>query len=126
MSALPKSPIFARVRYALNQWNALCRYAEGGRLAIDNNAAERALRGIAIGRKNWLFVGSETGGRTAAVLFTMIASAVRNKLNPRAYLRDVLTRLPCLGEHPSRDELLPLLPDRWQPPPTEPKPVAPA
>ena len=115
-SALPKSPIAGAVRYALNQWDGLCRYIEDGRLAIDNNPAERGLRGIAIGRKNWLFCGSEKGGRTAATLFTIIASALRNKLDPWAYLRDVLTRLPALGEHPAHEALLALLPDRWQPP----------
>ena len=119
VDALPKSPIAVATRYTLNQWNGLCRYVEDGRLAIDNNAAERALRGIAIGRKNWLFCGSEAGGRTAATLFTMIASAVRNTLDPWAYLRDVLTRLPVLGERPSREDLLPLMPNRWQPPPVD-------
>jgi len=120
-SALPKSPIAVAVRYTLNQWDALGRYVEDGRLSIDNNAAERSLRGIAIGRKNWLHCGSENGGRTAATLFTMISSAVRNQLDPWAYLRDVLTRLPLLGEHPSRENLLPLLPDRWQPSPAAPE-----
>ena len=113
--SLPKSPLAIAVRYALNQWDGLCRYVDDGRLAIDNNAAERALRGIAIGRRNWMFCGSEAGGHTAAKLFTMIASATRNKLDPWLYLRDVLTRLPALGEKPSRTQLLPLLPDRWQP-----------
>ena len=112
--ALPKSPIAGAVRYALNQWDALYRYLDDGRLAIDNNVAERALRGIAIGRKNWMFCGSEKGGHTAAVLFTVIASALRNKLNPWIYLNDVLKRLPALGEKPTREQLLPLLPDRWK------------
>lgn len=125
--ALPKSPIAVAVRYALNQWDALCRYVEDGRLAIDNNAAERALRGIAIGRKNWLFCGSEAGGRTAAVLFTIIASAVRNNLDPWLYLRDVLMRLAALRDSisgGSRDELRLLLPNRWQPPPPDAEPAA--
>jgi transposase len=118
VEALPKSPIAVAVRYALNQWSALCRYVEDGRLAIDNNVAERALRGIAIGRKNWLFAGSEAGGRTAAVLFTMIGSAVRNNLDPWAYLRDVLSRMAALRDSVtggSRDELSLLLPNRWRP-----------
>lgn len=123
VDALPKSPIAVATRYTLNQWSGLSRYVEDGRLAIDNNAAERALRGIAIGRKNWLFCGSEAGGRTAATLFTMIASAVRNALDPWAYLRDVLTRLPVLGERPSREDLLPLLPNRWQPSPADAAPT---
>ena len=117
--ALPKSPIAVAVRYTLNQWSALCRYVEDGRLSIDNNPAERALRSITLGRKAWLFCGSEAGGRTAAVLFTMIASAVRNNLEPWAYLRDVLHRLACLGEKPSREALLPLLPNQWRPLPTD-------
>ena len=120
--ALPKSPIFGAVRYALNQWDALGRYVEDGRLQIDNNAAERALRGVAIGRKNWLFCGSEEGGRTAAVMFTVVSSALRNGLDPWLYLRDVLTRVAILrdsAESMSRENLLPLLPDRWQPAPTD-------
>jgi hypothetical protein len=127
VDALPKSPIAIAVRYALNQWSGLCRYVEDGRLAIDNNAAERALRGIAIGRKNWLFAGSEAGGRTAAVLFTMIGSAVRNDLDPWAYLNDVLQRLAVLRDSVtggSREELLVLLPNRWQPPPSDAVPAA--
>jgi hypothetical protein len=127
VEALPKSPIAVAVRYTLNQWSGLCRYVEDGRLAIDNNAAERALRGIAIGRKNWLFAGSEAGGRTAAVLFTMIGSAVRNNLDPWAYLNDVLSRMAVLRDSVtggSREELLPLLPNRWQPAPPEPDPAA--
>ena len=113
-------PSLSPCAYALNQWDGLYRYIEDGRLAIDNNAAERALRGIAIGRKNWLFCGSETGGRTAATLFTMIGSAARNNLDPWLYLRDVLTRLPIMVERgASRDELRTLLPNRWQPPPPD-------
>jgi len=79
--------------YALNQWAALIRYAADGRLSIDNLAAERALRGLTIGRRNWLFRGSERGGRAAAVHFSLIASYVRNAIEPFAYLRDILTRL---------------------------------
>jgi transposase len=127
VEALPKSPIAVAVRYALNQWSGLCRYVEDGRLAIDNNAAERALRGIAIGRKNWLFCGSEAGGRTAAVLFTVIGSAVRNNLDPWAYLNDVLQRLAVLRDSVtggSREELLLLLPNRWQPTRSEQAPAS--
>jgi hypothetical protein len=84
-----------------------------GALAIDNGAAERALRGLTIGRKNWLFCGSERGTQAAAVHFSLIASCHRHGLDAFAYLRDILTRLPQLGPAHSRDELLPLLPDRW-------------
>jgi transposase len=118
LDSLPKSPIGTAARYALGNWQALVRYCENGELAIDNNAAERAVKPCAIGRKNWIFCGSDGGGRTAAVLFTMTSSAKRHGLDPFAWLRDVLTRLPLLRvTHASpTDELLqPLLPDAWQP-----------
>ena len=85
-------------------------------MAIDNNAAERALRACAIGRKNWMFCGSDNGGRTAAVLFTMTASAKRHELDPFAWLADVLRRLPqLLAAGPITDDTLqPLLPDVWR------------
>lgn len=112
---LPKNPIREAVEYARNHWTALNRYAHHGQLAIDNNAAERALRGIAIGRRNWLFLGSDRGGRAAAVHFSLIASCRRNNVEPLAYLRNLLTRLPVFGAGASRDALRDLLPDRWQP-----------
>ena len=100
-----------------NQWTSLNRYVDDGRLAIDNNAAERSLRGIAVGRKNWLFCGSDRGGHTAAVRFSLIASSLRHRLDPFAYLRDLFTRLPAkLAANASRDELRNLLPDRWTAP----------
>lgn len=120
LDSLPKSPIGTAARYTLGNWQALVRYCEDGELAIDNNAAERAVKPCAIGRKNWIFCGSDSGGRTAAILFTMTGSAKRNELDPFAWLRDVLTRLPLLrATHDSPpDELLrPLLPDAWQPSP---------
>jgi hypothetical protein len=83
-------------------------------LAIDNNAAERAHRGIAIGRNNWNFVGSERGGHAAATHFSFIASCKRNAVEPFAYLVDVLTRLPLTPA----SELRQLLPNRWKPQPT--------
>jgi predicted neuraminidase len=81
------------IQYALNHEVALHRYCEDGRLSIDNNASERALRLLAIGRKNWLFYGSERGGRTGAVLHSLLASAKRNGLNEFEYWRAVLDRL---------------------------------
>jgi transposase len=108
---LPKSPIAGAIRYALNQWDALVRYTDDGQLAIDNNAAERTVRAIALGRKNWLFVGSEQGGHTAATILTLITSATRHNLDPFAYLRDLLRRLPTIAE----DDLINLLPNRCQP-----------
>jgi hypothetical protein len=110
---LPKAALRGAMDYLLNHWQALVRYTTDGALAIDNGAAERALRGLTIGRRNWLFCGSERGAQAAAVHFSLIASCHRHGLDAFAYLRDVLTRLPLLGPAPSRDELLPLLPDRW-------------
>jgi transposase len=106
---LPKSPIGEAIGYALNHWAALVRYTTQGYLAIDNNAAERALRAIAIGRKNYLFFGSDVGGATAAVLYSFVQSCKRLSVEPWHYLRDVLERLPtCPAER-----WLELLPDRW-------------
>lgn len=99
------------ITYALNQWEALCVYPTDGELAIDNNASENALRRVAIGRKNWLFCGSDNGGKTAAVLFSLIATCQRHKVEPFAYLRDVLTRMAATPVN----QLDAFLPDRWSP-----------
>jgi len=107
---LPKSPIGEAIAYALNNWAALVRYIEDGDLEIDNNAAERSLRGVAVGRKNWLFFGSDTGGRTAAILTSLITTCKRLDVEPFAYLRDVFERISA---HPA-PRLAELLPDRWQ------------
>jgi len=107
---LPKSPLGEAVSYALNNWSALVRYTEAGFLAIDNNAAEREMKRIAIGRKNWLFFGSPQGGHTAAVLLSLTSTCQRLGIEPWASLQDVLTRLPML---PGGSCDL-LLPDRWQ------------
>ena len=112
---LPKSPMGQAVQYALNQWDALCVYTTDGRLAIDNNASENALRRVALGRKNWLFAGSDNGGRTAATLFSVIATCQRHQVEPMTYLRDVLTRIASTPIN----ELRGLLPDRWQPATTD-------
>jgi transposase len=109
-AVLPKSPMAEAIGYALNNWTALCRYTEAGFLAIDNNVAEREMKRIAIGRKNWLFVGSANGGKTAAVLFSFTSTCHRLAVEPWAYLQDVLTRLP----QTSAENLATLLPDRWQ------------
>jgi len=108
---LPKSPMGQAIQYAFNQWDALCVYTTDGRLAIDNNASENALRRVAVGRKNWLFCGSDKGGRTAATLFSLIATCQRHKVEPMAYLRDVLTRIAATPI----SQLNQFLPDRWQP-----------
>ena len=108
---LPKSAMGLAFQYALRQWAALCRYVQDGDLAIDNNAAENALRGVAIGRKNWLFEGSDAGGRRAAVLYTLLASCRRHNVDPYAYLKDVIARV---GGHPAK-QLKELMPAYWAP-----------
>ena len=107
---LPKSALAQAVTYALNQWQALCRYTQDGRLTIDNNISERRLRDQAIGRKNWLFLGNDEAGSRAAVLCTIIAGAKRHRLEPLAYLREVILQLSVDS---SREFLETLLPDRW-------------
>lgn len=112
-AVLPKSPIGQAVTYTLNQWDALARYTENGSLAIDNNISERTVKIPAIGRKNWLFVASHEGGRRAAVLFSLVASCKANQVEPWAYLRDIFTRLPLLGDQPTPESIAAFLPDRW-------------
>jgi len=107
---LPKSPEGEAIAYTLSNWKALIRYCEDGDLEIDNNGAERSLRGIAVGRRNWTFYGSDNGGRTAAVLSTLIATCKRLGLDPFAYLRDLFGRI---GSHP-QSRLAELLPDQWK------------
>jgi hypothetical protein len=107
---LPKSPLGEALGYALNNWAALVRYTEAGFLAIDNNVAEREMKRVAIGRKNWLTVGSPRGGQTAAVLFSVTSTCQRLGVEPWAYLQDVLTRLPATPV----GQLGHLLPDLWQ------------
>jgi len=101
-----KSDVAAAIRYALTLWDALSRYVDDGLIEVDNSAAERALRCVALGRKNYLFSGSDRGGERAAAFYALIGSATLNGLDPEAYLRHVLTHI---AEHPiSRiEELLP-------------------
>lgn len=101
-----KSALAQALRYALTRWDALTRYTTDGRLEICNNAAERAIRPLALGRKNWLFAGSDSGGERAAMMYTLIETARLNGLDPEAYLRDVISRI---ADHPIKriDELLP-------------------
>jgi transposase len=106
---LPKSPIAQAINYARNHWQALLRFTEHGFLNIDNNASERAMRPAALGRKNYLFAGSDEGGRTTAVLYTFTQTCRRHSIDPFAYLQDVLTRLPK-GDF---QELADLFPHRW-------------
>jgi|SRR5579863_349456 len=106
-----KNALARAIQYALTRWDALARYTGDGRLAIDNNVAERALRGIAITRKNFLFLGSEAGGERAAILYTVLESAKLNGLDPEAYLADVIDRMA--KGHPI-NRLGELLPWNWQ------------
>ena len=107
---LPRSPMAGAIGYALNQWEALSVYATQGFLAIDNNAAERALKRVAIGRKNWLFAGNDRGGQTAATLYTLIASAERHGVDPQRYLTSVLAKIASTPA----GELDQFLPDVWR------------
>jgi transposase len=111
--ALPKSALGQAIGYALNHWEALVRYLECGYLSIDNNLSERTLRAIALGRNNWGVLGSEAGGKTAAVLYTLVATCKHLSIDPWAYLREALPGLFALGEKPTAEQLLPWLPDRW-------------
>jgi len=81
------------IRYALTRWTALTRYADAGRLEIDNNAAERSLRGVALGRKNWLFAGSDQGGHRAASIYSLVEIARLNGADPEAWLADTISRI---------------------------------
>ena len=106
---LPKGPLGQAIGYALGNWTALTRYTEQGWLSIDNNASERALRNVVVGRKNWLFAGSEAGGHWAASAYTLIESAKRCGANPWTWLRDVVARIATTR----MSELPNLLPDKW-------------
>lgn len=108
LTVLPKSTLAKAVGYVRNQWQALRCYTCDGRLTIDNNTSERTLRPQALGRKNWLFLGSQQAGQRAAVLYTILAGAKRHSLEPWSYLRDVLEKLSS-GE----PDVEGLLPERW-------------
>ena len=106
-----KNELAKAIDYSLRRWPALTRYLDDGRLCMSNNAAERALRGVAVGRRNWTFAGSDAGGERAATVYTLIETAKLNNADPRAWLADVLARLP---DHPNK-QLATLLPWNWQP-----------
>lgn len=108
---LPKSPTAGAIGYALANWAALTRYTDSGVLDIDNNACERAMRPVALGRKNFLFVGSDRGGRAAAIAYSLIQTCKLHAIDPYAYLTDILRHLPA---HPI-NRLEELLPFRWKP-----------
>jgi hypothetical protein len=101
-----KSDTAAAIRYALSRWRALTRYLDDGSIEIDNSAAERALRTVALGRKNFLFAGSHAGGERAAAIYSLLGTAKLNGIDPELYLRHVLE---CIADHPVNriHELLP-------------------
>jgi transposase len=105
-TVVPKTEIATAVGYSLNQWEAFVRYCDEGWLMIDNTRSERALRPIAIGRSNWMFFGSDGGGHTGAILYSLVASCKANRVHPYHYLQDIYERLPMIREQGS---LLPLL-----------------
>ena len=106
----PKTPLGEAVTYLKGQWPTLGVFLSDGRIELDNGAAERALRGIAVGRRNWLFAGSDAGAQRAAILYTVITSAKLHGLEPYAYLRDLLEKLGGGWPHRRLEELMP---DRW-------------
>lgn len=106
---LPQSPLGQARSYALGQWSALTVYLDDGRVEIDNNLVENAIRPTALGKKNWLFVGADTAGDRSAIFYTVIESCRRRGLDPYAYLRDVLTRLPAMTNH----QLPQITPANW-------------
>lgn len=108
----PTAKLAEAIDYMLNRWDAFVRYISDGRIQIDNNVIERLLRPVAIGRKNFLFFGSEKGGQTAATLYTLVQSARRNNVNVWPYLTDVLRRIPAIAPGDAA-ALEALLPDRW-------------
>jgi len=108
---LPQSPLGKAISYTLNEWTALNRYVEDGRLQIDNNLTENAIRPSAIGKKNWLFIGHPEAGWRSAVIYSVLGTCHRYGLNPWEYLKDMLTRLPGLKQ----SELSTLLPWNWKP-----------
>ena len=103
----PKSDMAKAIAYGTKRWPALCRFLGDGRLEIDNNIAERALRGVAVGRRNWLFAGSRAGGERAAAIYTVIQTCKANGVDPQAYIADVIARVA--GDWPATrwDELMP-------------------
>jgi transposase len=105
----PKSPIFSAIRYGLNHWTELGRFLDDSRIPLDNNASEAALRRVALGRKNFLFVGDVDAGTNIAGLYTLIATCEARHINPFEYLTDVIARVQ---DHPA-DRLDELLPGPW-------------
>lgn len=108
---LPESPLAKAAKYCLNEWAALRRYLEDGRLEIDNNLTENAIRPSAVGKKNWLFIGHPEAGWRSAVIYSIVVSCQRRGIDPAQYLTDVLRRLPAM----TTSDLPRLLPENWKP-----------
>lgn len=111
-STPPKSPLGQALTYLLNQWTALSRFLEDGRLLLDNNDCERALRHVAVGRKNYLFAGSDAGGERAAAIYTVLRTAHLHGVEPAAYLQDILEKMAGGWPQARIEELLPPF---WKP-----------
>jgi transposase len=105
-----KNPVAKAIDYSLKRWPAFTRFLDDGRICMSNNAAERAVRGIAVGRKNWTFCGSASGGRRAASIYTLIETCKLNDVDARAWLADVLARI---ADHPAK-QIADLLPWNWK------------
>ena len=106
-----KSETAKAITYCLTRWAAFTRFLDDGRICLSNNAAERAVRGVAVGRKNWTFAGSDAGGHRAAAILTLIETCKMNDVDPQAWLTDILARLP---DHPAK-RINELLPWNWKP-----------
>ena len=111
LKVLPKSVMGKAIGYMLNQWPRLIVYVTDGRLEIDNNLVENAIRPVALGRKNYLFAGSHDGARQAALIYTMVSNARLKNLDPFAYIRDVISRI---SDHPHK-RIEELLASQWKP-----------
>lgn len=115
-----KAPVAKAIDYSLKRWEAFTRFLDDGRVCMSNNAAERAVRGVAVGRKNWTFCGSDSGGRRAAAIYTLIETCKLNDIDPRAWLADVLARI---ADHPAK-QIAELLPWNWKAAPVAPAQAA--
>jgi transposase len=113
VDALPKSPLGGAVQYVLSRWDSFTRYCDKGFLDIDNNLSERMIRPVAIGRKNYLFLGADRGGEAAAVWYSLIATAKTHSIEPWAWCQSLIAQLTELSNSPDRDDLAPLLPAAW-------------
>jgi len=108
---LPGNKVSEAIGYTLNHWTQLTRFLEDGRLPVDNNLVENSIRPVALGRKNWLFAGSEDGAKRMAIIYSLVATCKLNGINPYEYFYDILPRIP---EYPEKN-IADLMPTRWKP-----------